>query len=370
MVSNCQQPRRQARIPNRILEQNYPFNLWWVAALSEEVGRRPLARELLDTHVVLFRMEDDQVVALEDRCPHRSAPLSMGRLEGNAIQCPYHGFEFAATGECVNVPSQNHIPKGLRVQSFPVRETGPLIWIYLGDQEQIPHTPEPYDASWTEDESSWSVISGPLGLDNNYMLLRENVLDATHFAFLHRNTLQADYLTTPPEMIVEGNTVTYQEVFENVPLGPAFAGATDIPPDKPVHRNQRGTFLNPAIHLSTLDIHDPAPVEGARDAFRLHVLHITTPASYKQTHYFWFMGWDVPNVREKKGQEFMEQWRSNIMAAFDEDKTMCEAIQQRVANDKQGLNYPEVIVAADKVAIRARMILDEYLEKEGRLPAT
>ena len=149
-------------------------------------------------------------------------------------------------------------------------------------------------------------------------------------------------------------------------LGPAFAGATDIPPDKPVYRDQRGTFLNPAIHLSTMDIRDPSPPDGARDAFRLHVLHITTPASYKETHYFWFMGWDIPRVKETKGVEFMEKWRANILAAFNEDKTMCEAIQQRVSTDKHGLNYPEVIVAADRVAIQARRILEGYLDKEAR----
>ena len=370
MVTNIQQSRKRAGIPNRMLEQNYPYNLWWVAARSDEIDRSPLARELLDTNVVLFRKENGEVVALEDRCPHRSAPLSMGRLEGDAIQCPYHGFEFAASGECVKVPSQDHIPKNLCVRSFPIREVGPLVWIYLGEPKQMEDVPEPYDASWTEDENQWSVISGQLILNNNYMLLRENVLDATHFAFLHKNTLQTDYWTTPPEMIAEGNTVTYQEIFENVPLGPAFAGATDIPPDKPVHRDQRGTFLNPAIHVGALDIHDPSPEKGARDTFGLQVLHITTPASYNETHYFWFMGWDVPNVREKKGQDFMDKWRSNILAAFDEDKTMCEAIQQRVSNDNHGLNYPEVIVAADKVAIRARLILDGYLKKEGRLKAS
>lgn len=359
--------RHRKRFPNRMLEKNYPYNLWWVAAQAEEISRTPLARKLLDTQVVLFRQQDGQVVALEDRCPHRSAPLSMGRLEGDAIQCPYHGFEFGASGQCTRIPSQDHIPKNLCVRSFPIRQVGPLVWIYLGDTDQIAHAPEPYDASWADDHSRWSVIYGQISLNNNYMLLRENVLDATHFAFLHRNTLQTDYWTTPPEMIMEGNTVTYREVFENVPLGPAFAGATDIPPDKPVHRDQRGTFLNPAVHLSTLDIRDPLPADGARDTFRLHVLHITTPASFNETHYFWFMGWDVPNVRERKGEAFMNKWRANILAAFQEDKTMCEAIQSRVANDNHGLDYPEVIVAADKVAIRARLILESYLEKEGGL---
>lgn len=365
MTSKLQQASRRARVPNRMLEQNYPYNLWWVAARSEDVGRDPLARKLLDTDVVLFRLEDGEIVALEDRCPHRSAPLSMGRLKGNAIECPYHGFQFAASGNCVKVPSQDRIPEHLCVRSFPVRQTGPVIWIYLGDIDRMGNAPEPYDLSWVEDRDKWSMIDGQLSMEINYMLLRENVLDATHFAFLHAKTLQTDYWTTPPEMIIEGNSVTYHEVFENVPLGPAFAGATDIPPDKLVHRDQRGTFLNPAIHLSTLDITDPAPENGARDEFRLHVLHITTPASYNRTHYFWFMGWDVPHVKEKKGQEFINEWRSNILAAFNEDQVMCEAIQERVSTDRHGLDYPEVTVAADKVAIRARMILEGYLEKEA-----
>ena len=291
----------------------------------------------------------------------------MGRLEGDAIQCPYHGFEFDQSGDCINVPSQNHIPKTLCVRNFPVRQTGPVIWIYLGDQERMSDAPEPFDLSWPEDESKWSMISAQINMDINYMLLRENVLDATHFAFLHEKTLQTSVWTAPPEMIVEGDTVTYREVFEDMPLGPAFGGATDIPPDKPIYRDQRGTFLNPAIHLSTVDIRDPSPPLGARDEFRLHVLHIATPVSYDKTHYFWFMGWDIPHVRETKGQEFMEKWRSNILAAFHEDKEMCEAIQKRVSTDKHGLNYPEVVVAADKVAIRARRILEGYLEKEGLL---
>ena len=208
---------RGALVPNRMLERNYPYNIWWVVARSDEVRREPIARVILDTHVVLFRKKDSEAVALEDRCPHRSAPLSLGRVEGDAIQCPYHGFEFDQTGECVKVPSQEHIPKTLCVRSFPVRQVGPLIWVYLGDQEKMADAPDPYDASWVDDVTRWSVIGGQLSMDINYMLLRENVLDATHFAFLHKESLQTPYLTTPPDMIIEGNTVTYHEVFENVP---------------------------------------------------------------------------------------------------------------------------------------------------------
>ena len=76
-------------------EQEYPRNQWYVAAFREELGRQPLARVLLDTPVVLYRLEDGSPVALYDRCPHRGLPLSMGRLQGDRLQCNYHGIEFS-----------------------------------------------------------------------------------------------------------------------------------------------------------------------------------------------------------------------------------------------------------------------------------
>ena len=84
----------------------YLCNSWYVAARDREVGLKPLARTLLDEPVVLYRTEDGTPIALEDRCCHRSLPLSLGRIVGNNLQCGYHGLTFASDGACIEVPGQ------------------------------------------------------------------------------------------------------------------------------------------------------------------------------------------------------------------------------------------------------------------------
>ena len=70
------------RIPNGMLQDNYPRNMWWVAAYTEEVTTKPITRWLLETPVVLYRLEDGTPAALYDRCPHRWSPLSEGHVPG------------------------------------------------------------------------------------------------------------------------------------------------------------------------------------------------------------------------------------------------------------------------------------------------
>ena len=123
------------RIPNGMLTDNYPRNMWWVAAHAEEVTEQPLARWLLETPVVLYRLTDGTPAALYDRCPHRWAPLSEGHVDGDKIVCPYHGMEFNSAGLCTKTPTQHMKPKTAKIPSFAVREAGAYVWIWMGDQE-------------------------------------------------------------------------------------------------------------------------------------------------------------------------------------------------------------------------------------------
>ena len=97
-------------------------NCWYAAAWDDEVSEVPLARTILNEPVVLFRTADGWPAALEDRCCHRGLPLSMGRVEGETLQCGYHGLRFDPGGQCVAVPGQSTIPPGARVRSFPLVE--------------------------------------------------------------------------------------------------------------------------------------------------------------------------------------------------------------------------------------------------------
>ncbi|MEM7291550.1 MAG: Rieske 2Fe-2S domain-containing protein [Pseudomonadota bacterium] len=125
------------RIPNGMLEDNYPRNMWWVAAHRDEVSTQPITRWLLETPVVLYRLDDGTPAALYDRCPHRWAPLSQGHVAGDKIVCPYHGMEFNTEGRCTKAPTQNMMPKTANIPSFAVKETGAYIWIWMGDQDAI-----------------------------------------------------------------------------------------------------------------------------------------------------------------------------------------------------------------------------------------
>lgn len=104
-------------------ERSYAMNCWWVAALCEEVTQDLLGRWLCDTPALLYRRGDGTAMAIEDRCPHRSAPFSLGCRKGDNVECGYHGFTFAPDGSCVRVPSMKSPPPALRIRSCPVLES-------------------------------------------------------------------------------------------------------------------------------------------------------------------------------------------------------------------------------------------------------
>ena len=109
--------RTGQQIPNGMLEDNYPRNMWWCAAHIDEVSETPMARWLLEKPIVLYRLADGTPVALDNRCPHRWAPLSEGRVIDDKLVCPYHGMQFGSDGICTKVPTQDNIPTAAKVQS-------------------------------------------------------------------------------------------------------------------------------------------------------------------------------------------------------------------------------------------------------------
>ena len=110
-------------------------NAWYVAAWDDEIGRQPFARTLLDEPIVMYRKEDGGIVALEDRCCHRFLPLSRGVLQGDRLQCSYHGMIYDGTGACVEIPWQAEIPSAARVRAYPVVERHRWVWIWMGAAE-------------------------------------------------------------------------------------------------------------------------------------------------------------------------------------------------------------------------------------------
>ena len=346
-------------IPNGMLEDNYPRNMWWVAAHKDEVSTQPLARWILETPVVLYRQEDGTPAALYDRCPHRWAPLSEGHVSGDKIVCPYHGMEFNNRGVCTKAPTQHMKPKTAEIPSYAVREVGAYIWIWMGDQDAI--DTDPPEVGYQVDPD-WSPVNGYYEVAANWVLIRENVLDLTHIAFLHKNTFKQDDWIVAPDVYMEGETICYEQEFDLAPLSPLFCAGMGLPEDKPIKRVQKGWMPSLAISFSDWKVHDPNPDLGARSDFIVRGCHIVTPAQRGKTHYFWMAAFDVPELTE----DVQEKTRKSVTAAFDEDKHLLEKLQASVAADPRGMDFLEVTLGADGAGIRVRQLLNKKLKAEGR----
>jgi vanillate O-demethylase monooxygenase subunit len=344
--------------PQGQVAANYPRNHWWVIARAAEITREPLQRWALDLPIVLYRCEDGRPVALDDRCPHRWAPLSKGWLEGDELVCGYHGLRFAPEGQCIKVPTQTAVPAKACVHAYPLIERGPFVWIWTGEPGRAGDS-EPPAIDWLEKEEGWSVLGGYMAAECNYMLLKENVLDLTHFGYVHRKTFKILDWDRAPAVKVENGQVEFRLDFPPSRLAPIFAAVTGFG-EKPIARVNWGRSISPSLHLAGQDFTDPRPATGERGSAAFRVLHATTPISPTRMHYFWMAAWNLPLSEQQ-----CEQMLRTTLAGFQEDKDMLEAIQAQMIRDPRGLAFPEVMVNSDQPAVQARRQLQRHLDQDA-----
>ncbi len=161
---------------------------WWPVALSHELQNAPLACQVHETPVVLFRTNDGHPAALPDRCPHRFAPLSAGQVRDGHIECPYHGWRFSADGRCTRVPGTDLTLGGKPLlDSLPSCEAYGLVWVSLS--AECPSVPpigpaehrEMLDTFWITDQVQCSLQDAA-----------ENFLDGFHTHFVHSGWIRHD----------------------------------------------------------------------------------------------------------------------------------------------------------------------------------
>ncbi len=163
---------------------------WQPVARVSDLADGPQRSVLLGEALTVFLTGSGEPAVLSDRCPHRGASLSRGRVVGGSLQCPYHGWEWAGQGGgCTRIPSladQRQIPPGARVAAYPVREQWGLVWTALerplGNLPSVP---------WL-DEGDWGLGHGePFELPVAFGMMIENFRDVAHFAFVHEGTMGA-----------------------------------------------------------------------------------------------------------------------------------------------------------------------------------
>src|SRR6516164_1005936 len=164
-------------------------NTWYVAAWADEVARGSiLPRTLLGEPVILYRTESGTPGALEDRCCHRGAPLSLGTVKGELVECGYHGLQFDQSGRCLHIPLQQQIPSKARVKSYPIVERWRFLWIWMGDPALA--DPRLIPEHYCMDHPEWDVSRGDVfHVKANYQLVSDNFLDASHVVYVHKSTL-------------------------------------------------------------------------------------------------------------------------------------------------------------------------------------
>lgn len=165
-----------------------PRPAWYPAATSAELGRRkPVSLSLMDAPLVAFRGRDGRAGVLADRCPHRNAPLSLGRVVGDGLQCPYHGWCFGSGGECTAIPGLSAAVSERRgVSSHATVEQDGIVWFW--SEPDVPGVGAPYALPDLGPRSR--QVSFHLDIAATMHAAIENTLDVPHTAFLHRGLLR------------------------------------------------------------------------------------------------------------------------------------------------------------------------------------
>jgi len=333
-------------------------NAWYVGAWDHEVTRSMKRRVLLDDPVVFFRRDDGTPVALEDRCCHRQAPLSMGKLAGNIVTCPYHGLQFDSAGKCVKVPSQEKIPLNAKVKAYPVVEKNHWIWVWMGDPAKA--DPKLIEDFHFMDDPAWRFGGNYLHVESNYLLLVENLLDTTHLPFLHPTTLGTDsFARSEFDVKREGDRITVSRFLMN-DLPAAFHKQMGEFPDGMKVDRWQVTHYGPPSFVR-LDI-GSAPVgtpirQGERGkGVNMWNLNAITPESEKTAHYFFAQAYNF---------KLDQPWIADMLAKqitdiFMDDMAMVRA-QQKNMDMGPG---PTVSLGQDKAWVAMRGIVQRLIDEE------
>jgi vanillate O-demethylase monooxygenase subunit len=329
-------------------------NGWYVGAFSDEVGRTLLQRWICGRPVCFYRLSDGSVTALEDRCPHRRYPLSLGRLaEDDVITCNYHGYRIDGSGTCVGVAEQPDQPKNARVHRFPLVERHGLVWIWPGDPDRADPAAIP-DAAWATDPD-WTEVHGVLPVKARQVLLVENLLDLTHETFLHPTTIgNAAVAATPISVVGEGSRVSFVRHMIGIEAPPFYQKSMGL--TSPVDRWQDGDFHAPGVFVLNIRIAPTGTEEPA--GFHMKVLYGMTPATSNETHDFFVLGRDF-RTDDAGLSEFQLQQQLSVMR---EDVDALEIQEVMVATDPPGT--VESSIRSDVAGIRGRRLLERMARAE------
>lgn len=285
-------------------------NHWYALAAERELSNGPIGRTLLGERIVIYRDSDANVIAAPDRCPHREAPLSAGRIESGQLVCPYHGWTFAGQGKCVAIPSADPdfpIPENAHLPRIKTEVRYGIVWVCLGESEHdLPVISQ-------EDDPAFRRINNPVEeWKVSATRMTDNFLDIAHFPWVHTGTFGNNQRRQVPDIELE--------ILE----GGYYGYAYDVIADNPDSANlTSGEISNTVSRHMTTGFHLPFTVRStiAYESGLGHIILLLTTPIDDVTAYFTFVVW--------RNDDFSIS--AEDMIAFDrmigaEDKAMLEKV--------------------------------------------
>ena len=330
-------------------------NVWYMAAWAHEVTEAPSGRRLLGMGIMLYRTGDGAIVALRDRCPHRFAPLSKGKVIDDCIQCPYHGLMFDASGQCVSAPLEEKPPRSVRVQSFPVLERDGIVWFWPGD-------PAAADPSLIPDYSllsdpTYKHVFGLTRVNAHYELETDNLMDLSHVEMLHPPfagvlTSQSSFKATR-----EGNTVHARWFCEGANNSALMEYGPFPTNGAPIDQWLEMRWDPPGAMILTVAVTKAG--EGRAAGYTMPGVHILTPETEHSTHYFW------TGTLRAEDEIPMDAFRQNFVNTFEnEDKPMIESVAGEMGSETDLLAMKPLLLRTDAGSVLARRVLAELIANE------
>lgn len=343
---------------DRAIEPFVP-NAWYIAAWSHELEDEPLGRRIMNEDIVLFRDADGNAGALEDRCCHRAAPLTHGRIVKEGLQCGYHGLTFDGSGACVVNPGEDIGIPNLCVRSYPVIERQNFIWIWPGDPA-LADDSLLVDYPYHDQKEEWPFRYGTYQIDCNYMLMIDNLMDLTHLGYVHMQTIGGNpeiHEAASQETKKTEKGVRYWRWTLDGPPPPTFAKG--VPFKGNVDRWADFEYVAPGTVMQwagAMDIGRGAQEnQNQEGAFRLRLYHGVTPVTETSCLYFW----SVANGYRQDDPTANQELYDEIAPTFLEDKVILEAQQK---NLDRAPDRPLMIRQHDEAVALARRAIRRLRE--------
>jgi vanillate O-demethylase monooxygenase subunit len=336
------------------MTEKFLRNGWYVAASADEIGRTPLSRLLLGEPVVLYRREDGLPVALEDRCRHRRAPLSKGKIIGDRLQCGYHGFTFDPSGACVAIPGQDNVPARIGVRSYPLVERHGFIWIWMGEAAKADPSGIP---DFKENVASgWWPTRVLLPIKAHYQLVVENLLDLSHVAFVHGETIGSDDTNATLEF---DRGADYVRLIRKAPdiATPHFYLLNGLGPRS--DQVKTITFIPPCFVSILVTTTERAPGKADPRSVNILIHHACVPETESSMHYFIVSARDFdtgPGAADKSHQ--------TLMKVFNEDRDIIEAQENCVELDPAS---PYISTNLDWGSVQMRRMITHLVGQEASI---